>query len=94
MHTQILPTSAPAKPLLRGVSHQVAFFIALLATAQLVVWARPGTPSRTALVFGASMVVLFGTSALYHRRNWSDEARMLMRRFDHAAIFLLIAGSY
>jgi hemolysin III len=85
---------AKDKPLLRGVSHQVAFFVALLATAQLVMWARPGAPSQTALVFGASMVVLFGTSALYHRRHWSDEARMLVRRFDHAAIFVLIAGGY
>jgi hemolysin III len=82
------------KPLLRGVSHQVAFFVALVATSQLVVWARPGAPSRAALVFGASLVTLFGTSALYHRRNWNEQARMLMRRLDHAAIFVLIAGGY
>lgn len=88
------PAVAPAKPLLRGVSHQVAFFVALLATANLVTWARPGAPARAALVFGVSMIMLFGTSALYHRRNWSDEARMLMRRLDHAAIFVLIAGGY
>lgn len=89
-----LPAVASTKPLLRGVSHQVAFFVALLATSQLVAWARPGAPSRAAFVFGASMVTLFGVSALYHRRNWSDEARMLMRRLDHAAIFVLIAGGY
>lgn len=86
--------TAQQKPLLRGVSHQVAFFVALLATSQLVAWARPGAPSRAASVFGASMVALFGTSALYHRRTWTDEARMLMRRLDHAAIFVLIAGGY
>jgi hemolysin III len=86
--------TAGGKPLLRGVSHQIAFFIALVATTQLVLSARAGGPSRAALVFGASMVALFGTSALYHRRNWTDEARMLMRRLDHAAIFVLIAGGY
>lgn len=85
---------AGGKPLLRGVSHQIAFFVALVATTQLVAWARPGAASRAALVFGSSMVALFGTSALYHRRNWTDEARMLMRRLDHAAIFVLIAGGY
>lgn len=86
--------AASRKPLLRGVSHQLAFFVALIATSQLVGWARPGAPSRAALVFGSSMVALFGTSALYHRRNWTEEGRMLMRRLDHAAIFLLIAGGY
>lgn len=85
---------APTKPLLRGVSHQLAFFVAAVATALLVARARPGSPSRAALVFGASLVALFGTSALYHRRNWTTEARMLMRRLDHAAIFVLIAGGY
>ena len=41
------------------------------------------------------MATLFGTSALYHRINWRTEsARRWMRRLDHSAIFLLIAGSY
>ena len=39
--------------------------------------------------------MLFGTSALYHRVDWrSTSARRWMRRLDHSAIFLLIAGSY
>lgn len=88
------PAVASSKPLLRGVSHQVAFFVALVATSNLVAWARSGAPARAAFVFGASMILLFGTSALYHRRNWTDEARMMMRRLDHAAIFTLIAGGY
>jgi hemolysin III len=86
--------ASPAKPLLRGVSHQVAFFCAIVASAVLVVRARPGAATLAALVFGASLVMLFGTSALYHRVEWSPEARKRMRRLDHAAIFLLIAGGY
>jgi hemolysin III len=86
--------ASTAKPLLRGVSHQVSFFCALVASAVLVVRARPGAATLAALVFGASLVTLFGTSALYHRVEWSPEARKRMRRLDHAAIFLLIAGGY
>ena len=41
-----------------------------------------------------SLINLFGTSALYHRVNWSTDARKRMRRLDHAAIFILIAGGY
>lgn len=82
------------KPLLRGVSHQIAFFGAIAASAVLVRRAPPGTATRVTLVFGASLLTLFGISALYHRIDWSLEARKRMRRLDHAAIFVLIAGGY
>jgi hemolysin III len=83
-----------AKPLLRGVSHRIAFFVALVAGALLVVRARPGTATAAALAFAASLVFLFGVSALYHGVDWSPEGRQRMRRLDHAAIFVLIAGGY
>ena len=82
------------KPLLRGVSHQVAFFVALAATAWLVLHCRTRAGALAALVCGASLVLLFGTSALYHRVDWTPAARQRMRRMDHAAIFMLIGGGY
>jgi hemolysin III len=86
--------TAPVKPLLRGVSHQVSFFVAIVATAVLVVRAGTSPASTAALVFGATLVLLFGTSACYHRISWTPAARQRMRRLDHAAIFMLIAGGY
>ncbi len=86
--------SHPPKPLLRGVSHEIAFFAAIFATWLLVRWTRSPESSRAAFVFGASLVTLFGTSALYHRVDWGVAARRRMRRLDHAAIFVLIAGGY
>jgi hemolysin III len=86
--------TTPSKPLLRGVSHQISFFFAIAATVALVVHARPGAATAAALVFGLSLVNLFGTSALYHRVDWSPRARKRVRRLDHSAIFLLIAGGY
>jgi hemolysin III len=85
--------AAPAKPLLRGVSHQISFFCAIAATAALVARARPGAVAAT-LIFGMCLVNLFGTSALYHRVDWTPRARRRVRRLDHAAIFLLIGGGY
>jgi hemolysin III len=79
---------------LRGVSHQVAFFAAILATLVLVLQATSAAAARAALVFGVSLVTLFGISALYHRVDWQPVARQRMRRLDHAAIFILIAGGY
>jgi len=86
--------SRPPKPALRGVSHQIAFFAAIGATWLLVRWTKSPEASRAAFVFGASLVTLFGTSALYHRVDWGVAARARMRRLDHAAIFVLIAGGY
>lgn len=85
---------APEKPLLRGVSHQFAFFIALAAGVVLVASSKSHAASISALIFGASLALLFGVSALYHRVQWSPAKRMRMRRADHAAIFVLIAGGY
>ncbi|HEY6562788.1 MAG TPA: hemolysin III family protein [Polyangiaceae bacterium] len=89
------PFVAPTgKPLLRGVSHRVAFFVALAAGALLVLRAPPGTAKGASLAFALSLVFLFGVSALYHGIDWSPEGRQRMRRLDHAAIFVLIAGGY
>jgi hemolysin III len=45
-------------------------------------------------VFATSALVLFTVSAFYHRGTWSPRVWLFLRRFDHANIFLLIAGSY
>ena len=87
---------APEKPLLRGVSHQIFFFVALVTGALLGRWAWAQSPAKgaAALVFGGSLALLLGVSALYHRVNWGVEGRKRMRRLDHAVIFVLIAGGY
>jgi hemolysin III len=86
--------AAPTKPLLRGVFHQCAAFVALGAGAVLVPFCPTQKSRWAAGVFAASLVWLFAVSATYHRVNWSDEARARMRRLDHASIFVLIAGTY
>lgn len=82
------------KPALRGVSHEVAFYTSLALGTILALWARPGKPLLAAVIYAASVTTLFGISALYHRPNWLPAARARLRRFDHAAIYLLIAGTY
>ena len=86
--------AAPVKPLMRGVLHEIAFFVALVAGAVLVI-AAPGSTAKIACaVYATSLATLLGVSALYHRPTWSDRARARMRRLDHSAIFVLIAGTY
>jgi hemolysin III len=83
-----------SKPRMRGVLHQVAVFVALIAAAVLVKAAPSSRAAWSAGIYGASLVTLLGISAAYHRCEWKPVARMRMRRLDHSAIFVLIAGSY
>jgi hemolysin III len=82
------------KPTWRGWIHTGVLPIAVAGGVVLIVLADGLTAKVAATVFFASSVLLFGTSAIYHRFNWKPKAKKALKRFDHANIFLLIAGSY
>jgi hemolysin III len=85
---------ARSKPRLRGVSHEVAFFVSLIAGAGLIVAAQDAQARIAMAIYAFSLSGLLGTSALYHRVDWRrPEIRRWMRRLDHSMIFLLIAGT-
>jgi len=88
------PPKLRVKPALRGVSHELAAYVALPSAFLLVGSARAGTPTLAASVYGASVFFLFAASAVYHRPFWTPRARGLVGRLDHSAIFVLIAGTY
>lgn len=82
------------KPIMRGWIHTVATPLSLAASIVLVVLA-PTTPTRWAsAVYLATSLILFGMSSVYHMGSWGKTADGVLRRFDHANIFLLIAGTY
>jgi hemolysin III len=85
---------AIAKPKLRGWLHTVTSPVALAAGVVLIVLAPTGPAAAAAAAYAVTAFVLFTTSAIYHRGNWSPKAESRLKRFDHANIFLLIAGSY
>ncbi|GLY99258.1 hemolysin III family protein [Actinoplanes sp. NBRC 103695] len=100
-----MTTSAPfrmkpadlGKPRLRGRLHQYAFFVALVCGIVLcsIAATRPGiAPFVSVLIYSITVCGLFGISALYHRRVWSERGYQIMRRMDHSMIFIFIAGTY
>ena len=82
-----------ARPLLRGVLHEVGFVVACLAGIPLLV-TLDGRRLVAAAVFAGSAATMLGVSALYHRVTWGPRTRPWMRRADHAGVYLLIAGTY
>lgn len=82
------------KPRLRGWLHAAMAPVALLAGMVLVVLAPSRSGRITAAVFTLTAFLLFATSAVYHRGNWSPRVTDVLKRLDHSNIFLIIAGSY
>jgi hemolysin III len=81
------------KPVLRGWLHLV-WFEASLVLGTLLLARTHGAVRITALaIFAGSVSAMFGTSALYHRGNWTAAWSRRLQRLDHAMIFVLIAGT-
>jgi hemolysin III len=80
---------------INGLTH---FFTAIAAIGGLVAllvigWGNIGKTISLA-VYGVSVVLLFAASATYHLVKSRPPVIEILRKFDHAAIYLLIAGSY
>jgi hemolysin III len=81
-------------PHLRGWLHAVVAPLTLAAGIVLVALSPTASTRIGSAVFVTSGLVLFTVSAFYHRGTWGPRVWLFLRRFDHANIFLLIAGSY
>ena len=85
----------PGEEIANSVSHGIGLLGTLIALPVLVIGAVPHGPAAVvgAAVFGATMVLLYLTSTLYHAIPPS-RAKRVWRILDHGAIYLLIAGTY
>lgn len=85
---------ADRRPTWRGWIHAGTLPIAIAAGIVLIVLADGARATAAAAVFAVCSWLLFGISALYHRFDWKPSTKVALKRFDHANIFLLIAGTY
>jgi hemolysin III len=85
---------ADVKPRLRGWLHLATAPITLAAGIVLFALSPTASTRIGSAVYVASALLLFTVSAVYHRGHWSPRVHGVLRRFDHANIFLLIAGTY
>ncbi|MEW1913834.1 hemolysin III family protein [Kitasatospora sp. NPDC085895] len=87
---------APAglKPRMRGWLHAGIFPLSLAGGIALIALSRSAAAIAACSVFALSACLLFATSAVYHRGTWGPRGEAVLRRLDHANIFLIIAGTY
>ncbi len=81
------------KPLARGYIHLAAFFITLCACTVLLIFSNGALALFASVIYSVTLVGQYGVSALYHCPMWDQKKYLLLRRMDHAAIFVLIAGT-
>ncbi|MGK3950751.1 PAQR family membrane homeostasis protein TrhA [Microbacterium sp. I2] len=95
MDAAAVDAAAPElKPTWRGWIHAGTFPVAIVAGIVLIVAAQ-GEPAKWAsAVFMTTSLLLFGSSAIYHRFDWKPRTKAILKRIDHANILLLIAGTY
>ncbi|MBA8794542.1 hemolysin III [Friedmanniella endophytica] len=82
------------KPRLRGWLHAGITPVAVAAGIVLVCLAPTGLGKLGGAVFLAASLLLFGTSGIYHRFTWGPRGEAVLRRMDHANIFVFIAATY
>ena len=88
------PSLDMSRPVWRGKMHSWAFFASIPAGLALILIASGAAAIVGAAIYSATLLLLFGTSAAYHRLAQSERARTVMQRLDHSMIYLLIAGTY
>ncbi len=78
-----------------GLTHFFACPVAAIGTVVLLIIVR-GSPVREISlgIYGLSLTLLFGASAAYHLAPLGQKGTAILRRLDHSAIYLLIAGTY
>jgi hemolysin III len=81
-------------PRLRGVSHLIAFVVAIPVGVALALSAQGAVARAAAITFAASVASMFGVSCLFHRIAWKSRAKRWLGRVDHVMIYALIAGTY
>ncbi|HNC24703.1 MAG TPA: hemolysin III family protein [Opitutaceae bacterium] len=86
----------PREELANALTHGIGLLLSIAGLVLMVTYSALRSDAwavTSTAIFGATLVLLYTTSTLYHSFRREDLKRM-MRKFDHAAIFLLIAGTY
>ncbi|MDO5500348.1 MAG: hemolysin III family protein [Propionibacteriaceae bacterium] len=91
---RLADTLRPLKPKLRGWLHVGWTPLALISGLILVIGAPTDQGRIGGAVFMIGALLLFGTSAVYHRFTWGPTADTVLRRIDHSNIFVFIAATY
>ena len=78
---------------INAFTHSIGALFSIYAIVMLAVSSHNAIEASTTAIFGATLFILFQSSALYHAMV-NETAKKVFRKIDHSAIFMLIAGTY
>ncbi len=83
----------PIEEFMNAFSHSIGALFSIYAIVMLAVSSKTAMQASSTAIFGATLFILFQSSALYHAMV-NETAKKVFQRIDHSAIFMLIAGTY
>lgn len=84
---------SPAEEFMNAFTHSLGALFSIYAIVMLAVSSHRPIEVASTAIFGATLFILFQSSALYHAMV-NETAKKVFRKIDHSAIFMLIAGTY
>ena len=78
---------------LNAFTHSIGALFSIYAIVMLAVASHNAMEASSTAIFGATLFILFQSSALYHAMV-NETAKKVFQKIDHSAIFMLIAGTY
>ena len=78
-----------------SLTHWAGAILALIGLIALLIvgWSTPAK-IISLMIYGLSLIAMFSASATYHMVRAKDKVLLILRKLDHSAIYLLIAGTY
>ena len=89
-----IPNYTLGEELFNSISHGIGAALAVAALVLMVVKAHNPLPETTVSLFGATMIILYTMSCIYHALSPNLEGKKVLRVIDHCNVFLLVFGTY
>ena len=89
-----IPNYTLGEELFNSISHGIGAALAVVALVLMVVKAHNPLPETTVSLFGATMIILYTMSCIYHALSPNLEGKKVLRVIDHCNVFLLVFGTY
>ena len=85
--------TSPKEEFLNSFTHVIGALLSIYAIVMLAVESSNPIETASTAIFGATLFILFQSSALYHAMV-NETAKKVFQKIDHSAIYMLIAGTY
>lgn len=89
-----IPTYSLGEELFNSISHGIGAILSVVALILMVIKAHHPLAEVTVSLFGATMIILYTMSCIYHALSSKLEGKKILRVIDHCNVFLLVFGTY